>query len=65
MRQVTEELGLQNMTVQQFSEKLRTDPSNYYTSSQELIDGFTSIIKHQIRPRLSSVVLQMPKLDVM
>ena len=59
------ELGLQNMTVQQFSEKLRTDPNNYYGSSQELIDGFTDIIKDRIRPKMPSVVLQMPKLDVM
>ena len=59
------ELGLQNMTLDQFSEKLRTDPANYYSSSQELIDGFTTIIKDKIRPKMLSVVLEMPKLDVM
>lgn len=64
MKEVLVELGLQNMTLHQFSEKLRSDPANYCNSSQELINGFNTIIKEKIRPKMLSVVLQMPKLDV-
>ncbi|KAF0286892.1 hypothetical protein FJT64_014656 [Amphibalanus amphitrite] len=63
MRKVVEELGL-NMTLQQFSDKLRTDPANYYDSPQELIDGFTTIIRDRIGPKMLTVVLEMPKLEV-
>ncbi|XP_037073357.1 uncharacterized protein LOC119094401 [Pollicipes pollicipes] len=61
MKKVVDELGFGDMTVQEFSEKLRTDKSNYYESSEELIAGFTKIIRDKIRPKMMKVVLEMPK----
>lgn len=56
---------MDNLTVQQFSEMIRTDPNNYYNTSDELIDGFTKIIQDKIGPNMKKVVLEMPKTPVM
>jgi len=64
MKKVVDELGLKDTSVSQFSERLRTNRSNYYETSEALIAGFTSLIRDRIRPLMDKVVLEMPRTDV-
>merc|ERR1719219_1025578 len=49
------------MTLPQFSDKLRNDPSNFFTSGEELMCCFRDIIDNKVRPVLPKLFHSIPE----
>src|SRR5207245_10926484 len=47
-------------SLQQYNDTLRKDKSNFYTTSQELLDGGKQILR-QMKARLAAVVDRLPQ----
>ena len=62
--QTIEMLGLGNTTVKDFSNFLRSDKKNFYTSPAELLDGYRTILYKDIVPKLPALFKSVPKQNV-
>jgi len=60
MREIIKELGL-DVSLTDFMENLRNDKTNYFSSEEELLDAFSTIIHERINPRLSKIFLSCPQ----
>ena len=58
--QIIRDLGY-DMTVQEFSSKIREDPTNFYNTSEDLVAGFEKITYEMIPPRLPKLFSNIPK----
>ena len=64
MRLIVEELGYDNLTLQQFSEMIRNDPSNYHDTPEALLEGFRDILENRVNPRLLELFLDIPEAEL-
>ncbi|XP_059084330.1 uncharacterized protein LOC131881468 isoform X2 [Tigriopus californicus] len=53
-----------NVSLKDFMNNLRDDPSMYYNSKEEVLEGFKDIVVNRINPRLTSIFKKKPELDV-
>ncbi|KAL7638265.1 UNVERIFIED_CONTAM: hypothetical protein RMT77_010829 [Armadillidium vulgare] len=60
MQKVISEMGLQNTSAKEFSEKIRNDPQNYYNSSEDLLNGLKEMVE-RINPHLEKLFHTIPK----
>lgn len=60
MEEVIESLGF-NMTRQEFSNRLRTDESQFFESEEEALNTYRSIIENEITPKLSLLFKYIPE----
>lgn len=64
MRLIVEELGYDNLTLQQFTEMIRNDPNNYYDTPEALLDGFKDILENRVNPQLLTLFLDTPEAEL-
>jgi len=60
MKEIIVQLGL-DLSLKEFIEKCRTDKGNFFTSGQELMDSFKTIIEDRIDPKITSIFHKEPK----
>lgn len=53
-----------NVSLKDFMNKLRDDPSMYYNSKEEVLEGFKDIVVNKINPRLTTIFKKKPQLEV-
>ena len=49
------------MTLQQFFEKLRNDPDNYFDNSEDIMKEFKHIVDDLIAPKITSIFTKFPE----
>ena len=66
MLSIIRELGYSNLTLPQFTEQVRNDPANFYTSSEELLAAWKNIIEGKIQGKLGDLFHTLPsaKLEI-
>lgn len=60
MKEILVKLGL-DLSLKEFIEKCRADKGNFFTSGQELMDSFRTIIEDRINPKITSIFHEKPK----
>jgi len=63
MLEIVQELGF-NMTVQEFSAMISSDPDNYYATEEELLDGFRYIVYNVTTPAVPQIFSNIPQADI-
>eukprot|EP00088_Acartia_fossae_P029105 TRINITY_DN2991_c1_g1_i3.p1 TRINITY_DN2991_c1_g1~~TRINITY_DN2991_c1_g1_i3.p1 ORF type:complete len:293 (+),score=91.53 TRINITY_DN2991_c1_g1_i3:1-879(+) len=53
-----------NLTLEEFTEFIRNDKSNFFNSPQELLDAFKDIIDNKIEPRILDIFHQKPATEL-
>ena len=63
---IVREMGFSNLTLPQFTDMIRNDPANFYTSPAELLAGFHDIIENKIQGKLLDIFHTLPstKLEI-
>jgi uncharacterized protein (DUF885 family) len=59
--QIVKSLGHESMPLKDFMDMIRDDKSQYYSSTQEVVDAFKDICENQVMPRLGKIFHQTPK----
>jgi len=59
MKEIIHEMGLE-LSLSEFTEKMRDDPTNYCGTSEELMEGFRHIIHKRILPELPALFHRLP-----
>lgn len=60
MQMVIESLGL-NLTREEFSDQLRNNESQFFSSEEEALDAYRATVTNEIEPKLSSWFKNIPK----
>merc|ERR1719495_1763507 len=58
---IVREMGYEDLTLQEFTEMIRTDPANFFDSPEELLQAFHDIIEGQIDGKLLEIFHNKPK----
>ena len=66
MLSIIRELGYSNLTLPEFTEKVRNDPANFFKSSEELLAAWKNIIEGKIQAKLGDLFHTLPaaKLEI-
>ena len=64
MTEIKDQMNFSNLTLKQFTDMIRSDPANYYSSPEELLARFREIIEDLIDSRLLTVVKSKPELPL-
>jgi len=56
---------LEEVTVQACTDQLRDDPSNYYDTTDELLEGFRHLVYDVITPKVPEVFKNIPEAEVL
>ncbi|KAB7497572.1 hypothetical protein Anas_03157 [Armadillidium nasatum] len=64
MEKIIVELGHEGKSIQEFSNMIRDDPKNYYSNSEDLVDGFENIVYNIIPPHLPEIFKNIPKAEL-
>jgi len=60
MKKIVVEMGYDNMTLSNFTEMIRNDPNNFFSSADELLEAFHDIIENKIDGHLLEIVHKKP-----
>jgi len=64
MKKIMEELGHGDITLKQFQDKMKKDPSNYFKSKEELLEAVKDIIENKIAPKILTIFKKEPKIKL-
>ena len=60
MKKIVVEMGHEDLAISDFTEMIRTDPNNFFNSSDELLNAFHDIIENKIDGHLLEIFWKKP-----